>query len=99
MHPEGILTYDASNFTGINAFPNPSSDGTFNIEIADGSRHMTDGKIEIYNVIGKEVFQSSINMQMLDSPITIDLSEQANGIYFMTLISGQYRFYQKLIKQ
>jgi len=98
LQPVGISTYDESNsFIKINTFPNPSSDGKVTIEITDEKGTLSDGKIVIYNMMGKAVFQSTVNMQSPNTAISVDLSEQANGIYLMTLLSAEHKFYKKLI--
>ena len=62
----------------ISTYPNPSS-GLFNILI---SKPVTNGSIEIYNHLGQLVFNKTITSQQN----TIDISNQANGIYFVKLI-------------
>ena len=99
MQPTGIIIQNDFSFDKITAFPNPSSNGKFTIEIKDSKWKLTDNKIEVYNVIGEKVFQSAVSLQITNTPIAIDLSEQPNGIYFTIIVSGEYKFYQKLIKQ
>lgn len=99
LHPTGLITHDKSNFIEINAFPNPSSNGIFFIEMESGRLTLESGKMEIYNVIGEKVFQSEINLITINTPMTVDLSEKPDGIYFMTIVTGDYKFYQKLVKQ
>ncbi|MDD3878050.1 MAG: T9SS type A sorting domain-containing protein [Bacteroidales bacterium] len=100
LQPAGISTLHNSEITQITAFPNPSSDGIFKIEITDENGQLKNGIIEVFNVIGKNVFQASIDSKILTSNlISIDLSQQANGIYFMTFTKESHKFYQKLLKQ
>ncbi|MFA4853586.1 MAG: T9SS type A sorting domain-containing protein [Bacteroidales bacterium] len=57
----------------ITVYPNPSADGKFTI-----SSNSTISSIEIYNVLGEKIYSKQINSEKAD----IDLSKQANGIYF-----------------
>ena len=50
--------------------------------------------LEIYNLMGEK-----IKMQLLNQPTTvIDLSNQANGIYFITIVDGNSRISRKVVK-
>lgn len=72
----GII--ENSSSTAITIYPNPSN-GQFTVK----SNNIT--SIEVYNVIGEKVFQSTIHN--LNSEI--DLSNQTNEIYFMKIYDGQ----------
>jgi len=65
-------------------YPNPTSG---KVAVSSGSSSIT--SIEIYNVMGEKVYQSSVisysssvNPPMTNAPMTIDLSFQPAGIYF-----------------
>jgi hypothetical protein len=69
---EGIFGFDEQN--GIEIFPNPSN-GIFTVKIENGKIE----NAEVYNMLGEIVnknFESNSQMQ-------IDLTTQANGIYFL----------------
>lgn len=71
-------------------YPNPNN-GKFQAT----SPNQQTQSITIYNILGEEVHQlinSSANQ-------LIDISNQPNGIYFITIKSGENNYYQKLIKQ
>lgn len=93
----GIQNVDGSGFVEVNAFPNPSTDGKFNIQLSAVANQLSNSKLEVYNLVGEIVFHSTIEGNT--SPATIDLSGQANGIYFLTLSLNGQRISQKLIKQ
>jgi alpha-tubulin suppressor-like RCC1 family protein len=98
--PSGITTPNISDLFKIEAFPNPSPNGKFTIKLDDGRALVTDYKIEIYNIIGEKVYQSVQNPQLLiNKTMSIDLSEQVNGIYIMTLTTAEYKLCHKLVKQ
>jgi hypothetical protein len=78
-----------SNRESVSIFPNPSN-GIFTL-----NSKITKGEVSIYNVMGEIVFQSAIN----STTSTIDLSGQANGIYFVQMISDSKIYSAKLIKE
>ena len=53
------------------------------------------GEIYIYNLLGEVIYKSKMN----SSVSRIDLSEHANGIYFVRVISGSEIYSGKLLKQ
>ncbi|HEY0031018.1 MAG TPA: SBBP repeat-containing protein [Bacteroidia bacterium] len=92
---QGIPTSMLSqNFDGknISIYPNPSK-GSITISAAE---QIKNGSLEIYNSIGELVFsQKIINQQNL-----IDLKDQANGLYFVKMISnGEMIGMQKVVKE
>ncbi len=100
LQPTGITETPA--FAEVKTFPNPSSDGKFTLEINSASSEMGQSagyKIDIHNVIGQNVLQAVVDVQNISTSLNIDLSSQANGIYFMTIRSGKNTVSQKLIKQ
>jgi peptidoglycan hydrolase-like amidase len=80
----GLIENNSSAATTI--YPNPSK-GRFTII----GNSIT--SIEVYNVIGENIFRSLSNNQKLD----IDLSNQINGVYFMKIYEGQTYFTKKVI--
>jgi alpha-tubulin suppressor-like RCC1 family protein len=99
MQPARIIANDVSNFIQITAFPNPSSNGKYTIQMDDNLFKFTDINIEIQSEIGVKVFKSVKKSYMINTPIIIDISEQPNGLYYMNMVTGKQTFYQKLIKQ
>lgn len=67
-------------------YPNPSS-GIFIIEAK--------GDLEIYNVMGEKVF----SQKLVTDKTEINLSNQAKGIYFVQIKSGEQIISQKIIIQ
>lgn len=72
----------------LDIFPNPST-GTFTIPVVDGAAP-ADVKIYVIDTFGKEVYHTSYN-----GPI--NLSEQPDGLYFLTLIRNGTKTTSKLI--
>jgi hypothetical protein len=85
----GIDTY--SNTSGVSVYPNPSN-GLFNLSISqfDNLKMHT---IEIYNTIGDCVHRQIAT----SSNCQIDLSAQANGIYFVKIISDNAQIVKQII--
>ena len=84
-------------------YPNPSN-GKFNVTINSPlTAHRS--QIQIYNVLGEKIFQSLVNSHlslaappMTNAPMTIDLSSQPQGIYFVQLKIGDKVYQQKIVK-
>lgn len=67
---------DAGNFS-MAVYPNPSNTGIFNIT----SNNETMKVIRIYNIMGAVVTE----MNSTDSKISLDLSNEAQGVYFLQM--------------
>jgi len=90
----GVSGIEESAFGGenVSVYPNPST-GMFSIVAP--SLKGEKSSIEIYNVLGEKVFQSIINNQ---SSI-INLENQPNGIYFLSIKTEQGIVNKKIIIQ
>lgn len=73
---------EISNYNLIGIYPNPTS-GAFQIQVGNGQ--LAVGKVEIYNVLGENIYKSSVIGHQSSS--TIDLSSHPKGIYFVKVIS------------
>ncbi len=83
--PQSVNEFN--NGESISIYPNPSN-GIFNL-----NSRITNGRVLVCNTLGEVVYQSMIN-----SPtVTIDLSGQSSGIYFVTVRTEQTSFTQKII--
>jgi alpha-tubulin suppressor-like RCC1 family protein len=83
----------------IKTYPNPSNSGVFNIEMTSAFKLMKNNyTIQVYNGNGALVFDQEI-LNQTESSQQIDLSNRANGLYFLSISNGNETFYQKLIKQ
>jgi len=102
----GIRTIDPSKAIRITAFPNPSSDGKFTIQMDNDKMLMAKGNkvtINIYNILGEKVtadlHASTTNGGINSGNYSLDLGDQPDGIYFIAIRSGENTSYQKLVKQ
>ena len=98
MHQQTIVGIKDNSLVSLKAsiFPNPSRAGKFTLEIINGQ--INDYEMEIYNAIGQKVAASFTNQKENDT-ITIDISSQPTGIYYMTIKSGNQKLNHKLVKQ
>lgn len=72
------------NDNPIKVYPNPSR-GEFTFSLSAPSARGGIANIEIYNVLGEKVHSGQFST--LNSQLLVDLSNQANGIYFYRVIS------------
>ncbi len=75
----------------ITIYPNPSTNGVFTINTVHSSSVTT---ITVYNLIGKAVYTKELNST---GKQTIDLSNQANGAYFMALKNDKKTITRKIV--
>ena len=73
-------------------YPNPCG-GKFFIEME--SPLSSDNRLEIFNILGKKVYQAKLTSEKS----TIDLSEQPSGVYIARIFSGNKSYIEKIIKQ
>ena len=74
----------------VSIFPNPSVDGQFSI-LADKS--MLNSTFTVVNILGKQVFNSTINTQKTK----IDMTNQPKGIYFIQINTENTSMLKKVI--
>ncbi len=65
----------------VSVYPNPGN-GIFTFNIQNASAN---SQLEVYNVLGEKVYSK---FTTANSPFTIDISNQAKGVYFYKLISN-----------
>lgn len=88
-----IGTNDLANAsTAISVFPNPGSDV---ITISFGETVVTTAEIVFYNILGEEVYSSSLANT---NSSTIDISKFASGIYMMEVNLNGEKIIRKVIK-
>jgi len=91
VHSGSTGIEDLSSFVEFNIYPNPG-DGRLTIEMSDYAE--LDGNLEIFNVFGQKLlFQSVVGPDNL----TIDLSDQPDGIYFVHLRTKDAIFTRRLL--
>jgi hypothetical protein len=80
--PNGINEIEHAIGT-INVYPNPSN-GVFTFQ-ANSGQLIADSKIEIYNVLGEEIYKNTFSA--LHSTLSVNISGQPSGIYLYRIIS------------
>jgi len=87
----GVTEMDEHSFN-FHLFPNPVVDYV-NVTIVDGL--WTNGEIEITNVTGRKVFQTSI----IEAESKINLSDLSSGMYFLSVKMKEKFFTRKFVKR
>ncbi|HEY9115900.1 MAG TPA: DUF2271 domain-containing protein [Bacteroidales bacterium] len=75
-------------------YPNPGK-GIFHIQNVFSG----EVSVQLFDIQGKQVFNSSIQNSLPNSELSIDLSDLPNGTYVIDLSDGNKHFVNKLIKQ
>jgi uncharacterized repeat protein (TIGR03803 family) len=88
----GIKNLSAQN--GVSIYPMPTS-GMFNMSLA-GSGYKS---VTVYDEMGKAVFTQSLQDESLNSTLSIDMSNCANGIYFAQIVTGNGTINRKVVIQ
>lgn len=95
----GINENDGIHFNEVMVFPNPSSNGKFNIKMSDNISKHINSEIIVYDVLGNKVFINETNSESLNSSVCIDISEKADGIYYLQISSGKNLISKKIMKK
>jgi hypothetical protein len=91
----GVLGVNQSQYAdNLVVYPNPSN-GVLNID-ASGNSNLTDVEISVYDILGNQVYKNQYSNL---SHETIDLSNQASGVYLINAQSGSKVSHFKVIKQ
>lgn len=83
----------------LKTYPNPSNSGLFTIEMKATIQDAKNVSIQVFNATGALVLNQSILLNQSKSLSQIDLSKEADGLYFLSLTHSKETFYQKLVKQ
>lgn len=81
--------------SSISVFPNPTN-GKFNVQMSQ-FENLKMKNIEIYSTYGEKVYQSHQLIANGSQPMTIDLSSQPNGIYFLHVTTEQGNAVKKIM--
>ena len=77
---------------------NPSN-GKYIVKLSE-AKDVSKLTIEVTNLLGEIVYQSKINASTSSATqTTIDLSNQANGVYFVRITGGEQSLNKKIVKQ
>lgn len=73
--------------------PNPSNGIT---KLTYSSRSAGTVTVSVYNLLGNVTFNQTVNNQVGNNELNLDLTELENGIYFVNVTDGQKSFTKKL---
>jgi hypothetical protein len=95
------LLFEPTSITGVNqnenikVYPVPF-DGNLNIKFDDASLFgKRDWQVKITDKLGREVYQSAISK----SATTLNLKQQAAGLYFVKIYNGNESYVYKVVKK
>ena len=89
----GVLGAEQFERTSLVVYPNPSS-GVFTIESSGGA--LSNVEVVVHTVLGTTVFDKTYSV--LDSEF-VDLSTQAAGVYFVSVVGAGGTSYFKVVKE
>ncbi|MBI5538844.1 MAG: T9SS type A sorting domain-containing protein [Bacteroidia bacterium] len=82
-----IKSYNNLLLNDLSVFPNPASNGKF--EINYSSNYFDDITIRIISIEGKDIFKSQLTKNTEFIKIPVDIGNNNKGYYIVELISGQ----------
>lgn len=91
FNPLGINENTANKF--VNIYPNPNI-GKFCIDLKEPKSKM---EIEIYNILGQKIYESSTLLPLPTSEI--DLSSHPKGVYLIKINDGENNYSEKILIQ
>ncbi|KAA3645132.1 MAG: T9SS C-terminal target domain-containing protein, partial [Bacteroidetes bacterium] len=80
----------------LSIYPNPNN-GSFNFELNNNGK--VNGQIQVYDVVGKLVYQENIQSESGIVIKQIDLNVDAQGIYFLKFSNGDFIQNERIIIQ
>jgi alpha-tubulin suppressor-like RCC1 family protein len=90
---------EINNNLEFSVFPNPSANGIFQLALPSLNESNSKINISIFDVTGKQVYYNNYELYNSNSTIKIDISNQANGVYFLNLNGDSFNVSQKIFKQ
>jgi len=87
----GIVNLNTDDFLH-EIYPNPNT-GSFNIHLEGTDKETT---ITVYNLVGESVYRVKLQSDEGNTTL-VNLENAAKGIYFVSLVSGNRSFTQKII--
>ena len=86
-----LLSVNEFETASLKLSPNPATD-QITIEFSQG---ISDGGIEVFNLLGKRVYASAVNAQTKN----LDISDWASGVYLVKISSGNNSKIERFIKK
>ncbi len=89
-----IKNVATNNTIEANVYPNPSN-GFYTLEIKNSTELTNIGTLIIYDLLGNLVESKQINANL----VSIDLSNQPNGVYLASIVIGNTSISKRLVKE
>ena len=87
---ELIINVDEFNSNEISIYPNPTN-GFFTVDLS--SNYSKSTLIEIFSISGQKIYSENANQNIM----TIDMSNNSKGIYFIKITNQDIFYYEKII--
>ncbi len=95
--PVGIAEHDKNGNSGLtNLYPNPVKD---QLSFTWNAKENSEVTVSIHDYLGREVLSQLMNTLKGESKMTLDLSKQTSGVYFITIRSYQSIVTSKFVKE
>ena len=91
----GIETLNNFSENNISIYPNPASNGNFNISLSDNDKRTI--MLNVYDILGKEVYSFNYTTKIGSNSINVNLKDSNKGMYFVKISSGNNSVTKKLI--
>ena len=99
LTPVGIHEAELNKLQHIVAYPNPSSNGIFSLDLTSLSSNTNPIYIEVYDVVGAKVYEKQLENPSKSSSVSLDLSRERNQMYYLVVTSNGQRMTKKLLIQ
>ena len=90
--PVGVDELGVGNWE-LEIFPNPN-DGVFELRIQNSEFRIQNFEIEVYNVLGERI---NLKLETQNSKLKVDISNQPEGIYFLSIHGENFSTARKVI--
>ncbi|PHS10096.1 MAG: peptidase [Kordia sp.] len=92
---ESVLGVAENQFNILSVYPNPSSNGIFNLSVSTTD----DTKVKLFDIRGRNVYSKlhTNNSDVFNT--TLDFSSLASGVYILDIESGYKRAVKKIVIQ
>jgi len=92
---EAILGIAENQFNSFNLYPNPSSDGIFNLSVSTTD----DARVKLFDIRGRNVYSELHTNNSDVFKTTLDFSKLASGVYMLDVESDFKRAVKKIVIQ
>jgi len=93
LNNQGVGIKKATNFNNFQAYPNPSANGIFTIDLEN---YIASADIVVFNIIGKQVYAKKLSPNG-NNKHNIDLSALPSGSYFASVKAGSDKKMLRLV--